>query len=219
MDETGHCPLYVDANAISPMTSQAIGEIVCGAGARYIDACIIGPAANVRERCTFYVSGPHRQEFEKILGKSLRTQMLGQELGQASAFKMTFAGFTKGISALFLELTLAARKLGFLEELLHRYTATLPGVVEMMQRSIPTFPLHVQRRSDEMAELASMLVHMGMTSHMAQGSQQVLAAMGDLKLAERYSEAAEQRWSLREVLEILYQEGMLNLPLLNPPPE
>jgi 3-hydroxyisobutyrate dehydrogenase-like beta-hydroxyacid dehydrogenase len=211
LDGAGHCPLYTDANAISPMTSQAIGKVVGAAGARYIDACIIGPAANVRERCTFYVSGPHRQEFEKILGRSLPTQVLGQEIGQASAFKMAFAGFTKGMSALFLELTLAARKMGFLEELLHRYKAMLPGVMEMMQWFIPTFPLHAQRRGDEMAELASMLLHMGMTPNMARGSQQVLAAMAELKLAERYPEAAEQRWGLHQVVEILHQEGMLDL--------
>src|SRR5437870_4782601 len=57
VQRTGRRPLFVDANAISPMTAQEVGEIIAQAGAPYLDACIIGPARDVRGRCTFYLSG------------------------------------------------------------------------------------------------------------------------------------------------------------------
>src|SRR5262249_46556845 len=92
VQKTNHHPLFVDANAISPMTAQEVGEIIAPSGAPYLDACIIGPASNVRGRCTFYVSGSQTATFETQLGKSLRTHVLGERIGQASAFKMAFSG-------------------------------------------------------------------------------------------------------------------------------
>ena len=64
---TGHRPLFVDANAISPMAAQRVGEIIAQVDAPYLDACIVGPARDVRGRCTFYVSGPRAQVFEEQL--------------------------------------------------------------------------------------------------------------------------------------------------------
>ena len=40
---SGARPLYVDCNAIAPQTTRQIAEIIEGAGARFVDAGIIGP--------------------------------------------------------------------------------------------------------------------------------------------------------------------------------
>ncbi|MBI3302743.1 MAG: NAD(P)-dependent oxidoreductase [Deltaproteobacteria bacterium] len=206
---TGYRPLFVDANAISPMTAQEVGEIIAQVGASYLDACIIGPARDVRGRCTFYVSGPQARMFEEHLGKSLRTHILGDRIGQASAFKMTFAGLNKGLAALFWELTVAAHEFGFLDELLHRYTTLLPGVMQALEWLVPTYPMHAARRADEMGELAETLEHFGFSSAMARGTQHTLAAVGRLKLAERFPEKGEHGWTMREVIDVLAQEGVL----------
>lgn len=209
VQKTRHKPLFIDANAISPMTAQEVGEIVTAAGAPYLDACIVGPARDVRERCTFYVSGSQAQLFESHLGKSLRTQVLGDRIGQASAFKMTFSGLNKGLVALLYELTVAAHEFGFLDELLRRYTALLPGVMEALEWLVPTYPLHAARRADEMGELAEMLEHFGFSSAMARGTQHTLAAVGQLQLAERFPEQGEHGWTMRTVLEALASEEAL----------
>ncbi len=83
----------------------------------------------MRGRCTFYVSGPAARTFAEHLGSSLRTHVLGERIGQASAFKMAFSGLNKGLVALLYELTVVAQDFGFLDELLRQYTALLPGVV------------------------------------------------------------------------------------------
>ena len=207
--ETGRKPLFVDANAISPMTAQEVGTIIAPTGALYLDACIVGPARDVRGRCIFYVSGSQARLFEEQYGKSLRTQVLGEQIGQASAFKMVFAGLNKGLAALLYELTSAAQDFGFLDELLHRYKALLPGVMEALEWLVPTYPMHAARRADEMAELAETLEHYGFSSIMARGTQQTLGAVGQLRLAERYPEREEHGWTLRDVVDALAREGAL----------
>jgi len=202
-------PLFVDCNAESPMTAQEVGEIIDGAKAPYLDACIIGPAREVRHQCTFYVSGPNAHMFEERLGRSLQTHILGDRIGQASAFKMTFAGLNKGLAALLFELTVAAQEFSFLDELLGLYTALLPGVMQALEQLVPTYPFHAGRRADEMVELAEMLEYYGYSSVMARATQNILAAVGRLKLTERYPEHGEQSWTMRDVLEALTREGAL----------
>ena len=202
-------PFYVDANAISPMTTQEVGEIITKAGIPYLDACIIGPARDVRGRCTFYVSGPDARRFEDKIAKSIKTQVLGDRIGQASAFKIAFSGLNKGLAALLFELTVAGKEFGFLDELLHTYSSVLPGIMQTLEWLVPTYPMHSARRADEMAELAEMLEHFGFSSVMARGTQETLAAVGKLKLAERYPERGEHDWTMREVIEAIARDGAL----------
>lgn len=202
-------PLYVDANAISPMTTQEISEIITKAGIPYLDACIIGPARDVRGRCTFYVSGPDARHFAESIGQSIRTHVLGDRIGQASAFKIAFSGLNKGLAALLFELTVAGKEFGFLDELLHTYSSLLPGVMQALEWLTPTYPMHAARRADEMAELAEMLEHFGFSSVMARGTQETLAAVGRANLVERYPERGEHGWTMREVIEALAQQRAL----------
>jgi 3-hydroxyisobutyrate dehydrogenase-like beta-hydroxyacid dehydrogenase len=209
LQHTGRKPFFVEANAISPMTAQEIGEIIAPTGAPYLDACIIGPARDVRGRCTFYVSGPQAQVFQDYLGKSLQTHILGNRIGPASAFKMAFSGLNKGLVALLYELTVAAQEFGFLDELLHRYTALLPGVMQALEWLVPTYPVHAARRADEMGELAETLEHFHFSSVMARGTQHTLAAVGQLKLADRFPQRGEHDWTMHEVIEALADAGVL----------
>ena len=163
----------------------------------------------MRGRCTFYVSGPDARHFEESIGKSIRTHVLGDRIGQASAFKIAFSGLNKGLAALLFELTVAGKEFGFLDELLRTYTALLPGVMQALEWLTPSYPMHAARRADEMAELADMLEHFGFFSVMARGTQATLAAVGKLKLAERYPERGEDNWTMREVIEAIAREGAL----------
>jgi 3-hydroxyisobutyrate dehydrogenase-like beta-hydroxyacid dehydrogenase len=207
--QTGHAPLFVDANAVSPMTVQEVAQLIAPSGAPFLDACIIGPARDVRGRCTFYVSGPAARTFAEHLGSSLRTHVLGERIGQASAFKMAFSGLNKGLVALLYELTVVAQDFGFLDELLRQYTALLPGVMQALEWLVPTYPVHAARRAEEMRELAETLEYFGFSSAMARGTQQTLAAVGRLKLAERFPARGEHGWTLREVIEAVAHAGAL----------
>jgi 3-hydroxyisobutyrate dehydrogenase-like beta-hydroxyacid dehydrogenase len=42
--------LYLDANAISPMTAREIGDVLAHSGVDFVDGCIIGSAAKIDKR-------------------------------------------------------------------------------------------------------------------------------------------------------------------------
>ncbi len=207
--QVNRTPLFIDANAISPMAVKDVGEIVTAAGCAFLDACIIGPARDVRGRCTFYVSGPGAQQFEDGLGKSLRTHILGDQIGQASAFKMLFSGLNKGLVSVLSELTVAAQEYDFLDDLLACYQDLFPGIMQALEWLLPTYPFHAARRAEEMRELAETLEHLHSSSVMARGTQQTLAAIGQLRLTERFPEYGEQDWTMRAVIDALAGCGAL----------
>lgn len=170
-----------------------------------MDAAIIGSAQEVGGRTTFYASGKHAQEFAQLQDFGLGVEVMGDRVGMASAFKMVYAGFTKGLSALGVELLLAAQAMGCLESLLEKLHADHEGVAGLIERLIPGLPFRAARRAEEMAELTETLRSLGLAPHMASASHRVLQAIGDLALASEYAESVEKDWDCRTVIEILWQ--------------
>ena len=86
---SGATPLYVDCNAIAPQTTRRIAEIIEGAGARFVDAGIIGPPPKPGAASTrFYASGREAAAFARLGEFGLDVRVVGDEPGQASAVKM-----------------------------------------------------------------------------------------------------------------------------------
>ncbi len=86
---------FIEANAISPMTSTTIEQTITQAGGRYVDGCIIGSAASMDSSGMFYLSGLDAEVAAAALRSyGLQAEVLGERPGQASAFKMGYAGFT-----------------------------------------------------------------------------------------------------------------------------
>ncbi len=55
----GPARIFVDANAVSPVTARQIARIVAGAGLRYVDGGIIGPPPSPAGGTRLYLSGPN----------------------------------------------------------------------------------------------------------------------------------------------------------------
>lgn len=174
-------PLYLDANAIGPETALRIASAIGQAGGSFVDGAIIGPARDVRGRTRFYLSGAHAEEAAALLHPPLNVSVIGHEPGQASAFKVLYAGLTKGLSALGVELLAGAERLGLGELLLEKYHAEHPGVASFWEHNLPGLPPNARRRAQEMVELAETLQQLGLTAHMATAAQAVLESV-----AERY---------------------------------
>ena len=58
MRRTGARPVYVDCNAVSPMTARKVAEAIAAAGAPFIDCGIIGLNPIKAPGTRFYVSAP-----------------------------------------------------------------------------------------------------------------------------------------------------------------
>jgi 3-hydroxyisobutyrate dehydrogenase-like beta-hydroxyacid dehydrogenase len=200
--------LYLDANAISPMTAREIAELLAPARAVFVDGCIIGSATKMADKSVVYVSGPEAERIKALGDLGFNVSALGPEVAQASAFKVLYAGLTKGLQGLLVELLVGSIKFGLLDELLKRYDKSFPGLVTSVGSSINALPVHAGRRAEEMVELAQTLAHKGMKSHMAPAVRKVLKEIAALKLGKA-SETGARAGDLRETLELMEKNGLL----------
>ncbi len=200
--------LYVDANAISPMTAEKIGRILTRAQARFVDGCILGGAAKIDQGTVVYVSGEHASRLVPLNELGLCVKVLGTGLTQASAFKVIHAGLTKGLAGLFTELLVGAEKLGLLDETLADYERSYPGIANKVGQSILSLPLHAGRRSEEMVELRETYLHYGLNPIVVRSVEKVLKAIAALRPGEGAGASARGE-SLVEIIKSFTERGLL----------
>ena len=202
--------LFLDANAISPMTADAIASVLTPAGVNFVDGCIIGGASRMGKGTMVYVSGPDAARMQALEAFDIPIRTLGAQTNQASAFKVVYAGLTKGLQGLFCELLMGARKFGLLNELRSQYEASFPGLLDKIAGSIIGLRLHAGRRAEEMDELKRTFNRHGLNSYMAPAAQKVLQAIAALDIRQA-SEIGARQGDLAETLELFYEKGLLQL--------
>jgi 3-hydroxyisobutyrate dehydrogenase-like beta-hydroxyacid dehydrogenase len=193
----------VDLNSVSAATATEIGVLMARAGIEFVDGALHGLAARLPGSGVVYLSGPSAQRLADRLAGALPTRVLGDTPGQASAFKMLVSGLPKGVVAVFVEMCLAARQAGMLTELLARYREAYPGIMELAERMLPTYPLHSGRRADELGEVARTLVELGVEPRMALAGRNLTQAIADAHLPAEDS-TLPKNGCLVDVLEALH---------------
>jgi putative dehydrogenase len=150
-------PVYVDCNAVAPATVQRIADMVTATGARFLDGGIIGPppSDNPRAVTTFYASGDAAAEFAALADYGLTIRALDGPVGAASALKMSYAGLTKGFTALGAAMILSASQAGVYEALARELSESQPHFLSFLQRSVPGMFPKAYRWIAEMEEIAS----------------------------------------------------------------
>src|SRR5918992_4928781 len=184
--------LYLDANAISPMTADEIGKILTQSGVNFVDGCIIGSAAKMDKGAVVYVSGPQASRIQQLESYGFSVKILGPRVAQASAFKVVYAGLTKGLQGLFVELLMGARSFGLLDEILKRYEESFPGLLDKVSSSITGLRIHAARRAEEMDELKRTFNHHGMTAFMAPAVKKVLQSIAALEIGKASETGARE---------------------------
>jgi putative dehydrogenase len=207
--------LFLDANAISPMTADDIAAVVNPADVSFVDGCIIGSAARMGKGTVVYVSGRDAERVRDLERFEIPIRVLGANPSQASAFKVVYAGLTKGLQGLFCELLMGAQRFGLLNEIRAQYDESFPGLLEKISSSIVGLRIHAARRAEEMDELKRTFNHYGMTPLMAPAVQQVLEAIAALDLRES-SATGTREGDLLGTLQLFYDKGLLQENLANP---
>ena len=200
--------IFLDANAISPMTAEEIAKNLQPAGVSFVDGCIIGSAARMGKGTIVYVSGPEANQLQILENFNIPVKVLGASTSQASAFKVVYAGLTKGLQGLFSELLMGARRFGLLQEIRAQYDESFPGLLDKVSSSIVGLSIHAGRRAEEMDELKRTFNHFGMRSFMAPAAQKVLEAIAALPRREASTSGAREG-ELFETLERFYDMGLL----------
>ena len=152
----GRKPVYVDCNAVSPATARRIGEVLARAQCRYVDAGIIGPPPAAAARTVFYASGEAAPALARLAPLGLDVHVLDAPIGAASALKMSYAGLTKGITALGAAMALGAARGGTSEALLQELRESQPSLLPYLAR-LPTMFPKAYRWVAEMEEIAQVL--------------------------------------------------------------
>jgi 3-hydroxyisobutyrate dehydrogenase-like beta-hydroxyacid dehydrogenase len=200
--------LYLDANAISPMTADEIAKTLIPAGVNFVDGCIIGAAAKMGRGTVVYVSGPEAARLQALEAFQIPIKVLGPSTNQASAFKVVYAGLTKGLQGLFCELMMGARRFGLLNEICAQYEESFPGLLDKVSSSIVGLRIHAARRAEEMDELKRTFSHHGMKSHLAPAVQKVLEAIAQLNVDQASGDGV-RAGDLMDTLELFYKKGLL----------
>jgi 3-hydroxyisobutyrate dehydrogenase-like beta-hydroxyacid dehydrogenase len=193
LERTGAALLYVDCNAIAPATTRRIGAVVEAAGARFVDAGIIGPPPRAGARTAFYASGAHVAELAVLRDFGLEVRPIGERPGDASAVKMCYAALTKGTSALMTELSVAAERLGVTTALRQELAETQQAALERMARGIPAMVPKAHRWVGEMEEIAQTFEDCGLTPKMFLGAAEMYDFVAHTPLAQISPEQWRER--------------------------
>ncbi len=184
---TGHRPVYADLNAIAPETVKKIGGIMAAAGVTFVDGGIIGsPPVRGRKGTRIYCSGPDTAALESLAESGLDVRRVGPTVGQASGLKMVYAASTKGITALWTELLVAARALGLEEALMAEFKMSGVNFNEVGGR-VTSMPRRARRWVGEMEEIAKTFESVGLTPRMLLGAADMYRLVGSTALADQTS--------------------------------
>ena len=138
-------------------------------------------------------------------------KVLGANTNQASAFKVVYAGLTKGLQGLFCELLMGAQAIRLARMRFARnMRRAFPDCSIKFRRASSACSIHAGRRAEEMDELKRTFNHHGMDSFMAPAVQKVLEAIAALKSGKASASGAREG-DLQETLELFYEKGLLQM--------
>jgi 3-hydroxyisobutyrate dehydrogenase-like beta-hydroxyacid dehydrogenase len=148
-------PVYADCNAVSPDSAATLAAVIAETGAPFADAGIIGPPPKPGSNNTkFYVSGPAAGELAKLNDYGLIVHVLGGPLTAASSLKMSYAGITKGFTALGAAMMLAATRGGSAEALKAELADSRPDLLGYLTRQMPGMYSKAYRWVAELDEIS-----------------------------------------------------------------
>jgi L-threonate 2-dehydrogenase len=152
-------PVYVDCNAVSPQTAITIGKIIAPTGADFVDGGIIGGPPRPGYSPTIYASGPRAGQTAVIRDWSIDWRVIEGPIGAASALKMSYAGITKGTTAIAAAMLLGAARFGCENALVAELTESQPEMLARFRQGIPRMYDKAYRWVAEMQEISEFLEH------------------------------------------------------------
>jgi 3-hydroxyisobutyrate dehydrogenase-like beta-hydroxyacid dehydrogenase len=153
-----HKPVYIDCNAVSPQTAVRIGEIIAPSGAHFVDGGIIGgPLQPGKKGPSIYASGEHVREALPLRDWGIDLRAIEGPIGAASGLKMSYAGITKGTTAIASAMMLGAARFGCAEALIAELSESQPQLLGQFRNSIPRMYDKAYRWVAEMEEISDFL--------------------------------------------------------------
>ena len=203
---SGHQTLIVDCNAIAPDTVHEIAGLVEGAGGRFLDAGIIGPPPRGKAKTNLYVSGPGAADLEQLAGPQLIVRVIGEGVADASALKMCYGALNKGTQALWLEVLIAAQRLGVAGILEQELLQSQADRYSWALNQFPMLPPKAYRWVPEMLEISKTLGTSGISPKMFQGAADIYRFVAGTALGKETPENRDKAREGKDVVRLLAQE-------------
>lgn len=181
--------LYIDANAIAPQTAQEIQAIVEDSGARFVDGGVIGGPAWKAGTTWLHLSGKDAAEAATYFAKGpLETNLLGDEIGKASALKMVFAAYTKGTTALIAAMLATAEHFDVRTALEEQWNHYDPDFIEEAHNRTRRVTAKAWRFAGEMDEISSTFAEAGLPGGFHSAAAEIYKRISTFKDAQETPE-------------------------------
>ena len=175
----GFTGIYVDANATSPMTAARIATLV---GENFVDGSVIGPPARRAGTTRLYLSGSKASYIRDLFAGTFATPTdLGFATTAASALKMCYAAYTKGTSALLINIRALAEANSITHALLAEWSISQPELQTRSERTGPSISRKAWRFAAEMREIAGTFSENGLPNGFHEGAAQVYERLSNFK--------------------------------------
>lgn len=195
----GRTPLLVDLNAIAPATARGIAS----GGLELVDGSISGPPPWRPGTTRMYLSGRRAHEIAALPFEGVDRIVVGDEVGSASAVKMSTASVYKGTTAVLTQALLAAHANGVLEHVVSDLRAAAPELVSGVERRLAVASTKAHRYVGEMREIAATQEAAGLTPALFEAMAEIYETLAKTTLARENPEDVAPDLSLAQVLDDL----------------
>ena len=171
--DLGSDHFYVDLNSVSPAVKQEVARVIEPSGAAFVEASVMSAVPPLEHRVPMLLGGKGAARFAELMRPyRMNLEVIGEDVGPASAIKMFRSVMIKGIEALVLECREGARQFDAEERVFRSLSESFPGLDwngfadYLSERT----RLHGERRGREMEEAARTLEALGVEPVMAKAA-------------------------------------------------
>ncbi len=192
--------LVADLNAVSPRLVRALAATAEAAGTRLLDGAISGGPPRPGGDTMLYLSGPDAQALADLPAEGLRTRVVGDTVGSASAVKMCTASVYKGTTAIWIQALQAAEAHGVLQVVLDDLAEVFPDRVSAAGRTIASAASKSDRFVGEMDFIAETQGAVGLSPELFAGMAAVYGRLSRTPAARLTPEEAAAVTDLEAML-------------------
>lgn len=164
--------MYLDVNSASPRTKQVAAERVTASGALYVEGAVMAAVAGPGLAVPILAGGPAAQRAAALLnGLGMNLTPAAEEVGKASASKLSRSIVMKGIEAALVQSMAAARHWNVEADVIASLQHTYPGIdwTALAERCAERVSKHGKRRAEEMREAGEMVRDLGLDPGLCRG--------------------------------------------------
>lgn len=199
--------IFVDANSVGLDALRQVERVMAEREIPLVDAAIHGGAHRLQEVGVLYLSGPSAGRVEDVCRGAVRVDHLGEQVGAATGIKLVLAGLSKTLAAMFLEIGVLAERTGILRSFLDNCHHFYPGVMDAVERTIPTYPRHAARRVGEVRDIVKLADSSGSPARLMQQAGDLIEIMASIDWDPQIGPSPDLQTIIRSLAEVSHSQS------------